>query len=51
MHGLLSNYKSLYAHTSRHDLEMEFKTLSKKVVSCKLGVKISCEFIKEGNAG
>ena len=33
---------------SRFDLEMEFKPLSKKVASARLGAKVKCEFIKEG---
>ncbi|XP_046863320.1 uncharacterized protein LOC124457063 isoform X2 [Xenia sp. Carnegie-2017] len=33
-----------------HDLEFEFKSLSKKVKSAKCGLKIRCEFIKEGSA-
>jgi len=32
----------------RFDLEMEFKTLSKKVGSARVGAKVKCEFIKEG---
>ncbi|CAB4002362.1 Hypothetical predicted protein [Paramuricea clavata] len=33
-----------------HDLELEFKSLSKKITSAKCGLKIKCEFIKEGSA-
>lgn len=32
------------------DLEMEFKPLSKKIVSARIGAKVRCEFIKEGRA-
>ena len=32
----------------RFDLEMEFKPMSKKIASAKLGVKIKCDFVKEG---
>lgn len=32
------------------DLEMEFKPLSKKIVSVRIGAKVRCEFIKEGRA-
>ena len=34
----------------RSDLEMEFKLLSKKIISAKCGLKIRSEFIKEGSA-
>ncbi|XP_068694651.1 rho-associated protein kinase 2-like isoform X1 [Montipora foliosa] len=30
------------------DLDMEFKSLSKKISSARLGAKVKCEFIKEG---
>ncbi|XP_048583362.1 EH domain-binding protein 1-like protein 1 isoform X1 [Nematostella vectensis] len=36
--------------TNEFDLEMEFKPQSKKVSVAKLGAKIRCEFIKQGNA-
>lgn len=36
------------AETEVFDLEMEFKTLSKKVASARVGAKVKCEFIKEG---
>ena len=39
---------SLLALACRFDLEMEFKTLSKKVASARVGAKVKCEFIKEG---
>ncbi|XP_022788441.1 rho-associated protein kinase 1-like isoform X1 [Stylophora pistillata] len=32
------------------DLEMEFKPLSKKIISARIGAKVRCEFIKEGRA-
>jgi len=36
------------SQTEVFDLEMEFKTLSKKIGSARLGAKVKCEFIKEG---
>lgn len=36
------------AHSEVFDLEMEFKALSKKISSARLGAKVKCEFIKEG---
>ncbi|KAL9986497.1 hypothetical protein ACROYT_G000657 [Oculina patagonica] len=38
------------ADTEVFDLEMEFKPLSKKIASARLGAKLKCEFIKEGRA-
>ena len=34
----------------RSDLEMEFKPLTKKVITAKCGLKIKCEFLKEGTS-
>lgn len=36
------------SHSDVFDLDMEFKSLSKKITSARLGAKVRCEFIKEG---
>lgn len=41
---------SISIYEFRFDLEMEFKPLSKKIVSARIGAKVRCEFIKEGRA-
>ena len=46
-HKDLVLYLVLYC-LCRFDLEMEFKALSKKISSARLGAKVKCEFIKEG---
>ncbi|XP_028416507.1 girdin-like isoform X2 [Dendronephthya gigantea] len=44
----IASYVSMDGET--HDLELEFKSLSKKIITAKCGLKIKCEFIKEGSA-
>lgn len=43
-----SSTSSCLIFVFRFDLEMEFKALSKKISSARLGAKVKCEFIKEG---
>ena len=41
---------TVFSSLTSHDLELEFKPLTKKAISAKCGLKIKCEFIKEGSA-